>query len=128
MKQLRVTIDNKAYDVLVETIDGGTTPPISVNRNAPVTFSSPVVAPVSVAAPASKVPAAAGAIPSPLAGKIVSIDVKPGQAVTEGTLLATVEAMKMNTFINAPRAGTVTAVNVNPGDAVEEGAPLLVLS
>ena len=84
-----------------------------------------------VAAPASARPAAAaapaGAVPSPLAGKVVSIDVKVGQAVVEGAQLLTLEAMKMNTFVYAPKAGTVSAVHVNAGDAVEEGAALVTL-
>jgi biotin carboxyl carrier protein len=70
----------------------------------------------------------AGAVPSPLAGKVVSVDVKIGQVVAEGVQLLTLEAMKMNTFVYAPKGGTVAAVHVNPGDAVEEGAALLTLS
>jgi biotin carboxyl carrier protein len=64
---------------------------------------------------------------SPLAGKLVSIDVKVGQAVEEGTQVATIEAMKMNTYIYAPKTGRVAEVLVNPGDAVEEGAALMRL-
>jgi biotin carboxyl carrier protein len=87
-----------------------------------------------VAAPAAPVPAApkpavtgGGAVVSPLAGKLVSIDVKVGQAVEEGTQVATIEAMKMNTYIYAPKTGRVAEVLVNPGDAVEEGAALMRL-
>jgi biotin carboxyl carrier protein len=62
-----------------------------------------------------------------LAGKVVSIDVQIGQTVEEGAQVATIEAMKMNTYVNAPKAGRVTAISVKAGDSVEEGATLLVI-
>lgn len=130
MKKLRVTVEGKAYEVLVELLDE-TGPAPAAPAVAPAPVAAPAaLAPISApaASPAAPKPAAAGGagdIPSPLAGKVVSIDVKVGQAVAEGAQVATVEAMKMNTYIYAPRAGTVAAVLVNPGDGVEEGAPLL---
>lgn len=133
MKKLRVTIEGKVYEVQVEVLDEGTAavaaPAPSV---APVAQPAPAPAPVAVpaAAPAAvKTAAPAGAtdVPSPLAGKVVSIDVKVGQAVAEGAQIATVEAMKMNTYIFAPKAGTVETVFANAGDGVEEGTVLLRL-
>jgi biotin carboxyl carrier protein len=126
MKKLRVTVEGKVYEVLVELLDETGAP-------APAATPAPAPAPTPaalapMAAPAAAKPAVAGGagdIPSPLAGKVVSIDVTVGQAVAEGAQVATVEAMKMNTYIYAPRAGTVSAILVNPGDGVEEGAPLL---
>jgi biotin carboxyl carrier protein len=67
-------------------------------------------------------------VPSPLSGKVVSIDVQVGQAVAEGAQLLTLEAMKMNTFVYAPKAGKVSAILVHPGDGVEEGATLVSLA
>jgi len=132
MKRLRVTVEGKVYDVLVEMLEEAGSP-----AGNPVPASTPVAAPVAAApaAPAPAAPAAvtvhktagAGDIVSPLAGKVVSIDVKVGQAVDEGTQVATLEAMKMNTYVYAPRAGRVTAVVANPGDGVEEGAVLVRL-
>ena len=130
MKKLRVTVEGKVYEVLVELLDDAGAPAAP----APAVSPAPVAAPAAlapVAAPATSAPkpppgpAGAGDIPSPLAGKVVSIDVAIGQTIAEGDQVSTVEAMKMNTYIYAPRAGTVTAILVNPGDGVEEGAPLL---
>ena len=73
---------------------------------------------------------AAGAgtpIQSPLAGKVVSLDVKPGTAVKEGDQVLTLEAMKMNAVIYAPADGTVTSFCVAPGDTVAENQPLAYL-
>jgi biotin carboxyl carrier protein len=67
-------------------------------------------------------------VPSPLAGKVVSIDVQPGQPVEAGAQLLTLEAMKMNTYVFAPAAGTVEEILVAAGDAVNEGQALVRLS
>ncbi|MBR4310400.1 MAG: acetyl-CoA carboxylase biotin carboxyl carrier protein subunit, partial [Akkermansia sp.] len=66
-------------------------------------------------------------VPSPLAGKVVSLDVTPGTAVKEGDQIMTLEAMKMNTVIYAPANGTVTSFAVAPGDTVAENQPLAYL-
>ena len=111
MKQLRITVAGQTFDVTVETLGGS---------------NAPAPAPAPVAAPA---PAAGGTpIPSPLAGKVVSLDVKPGAAVKEGDQVLTLEAMKMNTVIYAPAAGTIASFSVNPGDTVAEGQVLATLA
>ena len=127
MKKLRVTVDGKTFEVSVEMLDA----PVAAVPvySAPVITSASVSAPVAAARPVAAAPAAggAGSVPSPLSGKVVSVDVQVGQAVTEGTQLVTLEAMKMNTFVYAPKAGKVSAISVNAGDGVEEGATLVTL-
>lgn len=129
MKKLRVTVEGKVYDVLVEMLDEGA--PASAPRPAAPAAPPTPVAPAHVAAPAPAPAAApvraagAGDIVSPLAGKVVSIDVKVGQAVEEGTQVVTIEAMKMNTYIFAPKAGVIAAILATPGDGVEEGTALI---
>jgi biotin carboxyl carrier protein len=128
MKKLRVTVEGKAYEVLVEMLDDTGVPSAPRPVAAPASvLAAPVAAaaPAPVAAKAAAPAGGSGDVPSPLAGKVVSIDVKVGQAVEEGAQVATVEAMKMNTYIYAPKAGTVSAILVNPGDGVEEGSALL---
>ena len=130
MKQLRITVEGKTYDVVVElTNPNQGAPAMSVTpvaAPAPVA-AAPVAAPAPVATPA---PAAAGAgdITSPLAGVIQAIEVAQGATVSEGQLVITLEAMKMYTSINAPAAGTVTAIHCKVGDAVDEGQPLYTLA
>jgi len=128
IKRLKVTVDGKAYDVQVEMTDELAGAPISAPP-PPIAFApAPAVAPAPVSAPAAapKAPASgAGDVISPLAGKLVSVEVKVDQEVKEGAQVATVEAMKMNTYIYAPKAGKVASIQVNPGDAVDEGSVIL---
>lgn len=129
MKKLRVTVDGKAYDVVVEILDEGGTPgPDRPSSHTAHVESAHVSAPPVAAPRMGRSAAAPGAVPSPLAGKVVSIDVKPGQKVEAGAQLLTLEAMKMNTFVFAPAAGTVQEILVAPGDAVSEGQMLVELS
>ncbi len=129
MKKLRITVDGRVFDVTVEQAEE-----ITPAAAAPVsTGSTPAPAPQAAAPTSAPAPvhthasAPAGAVCSPLAGKVVSIDVQVGATVAVGAQLATIEAMKMNTFVYAERAGKVTGITAKPGDAVEEGGPLLVL-
>ena len=60
-------------------------------------------------------------------GAVVEISVKPGAAVTEGQVVAVIEAMKMMNEIRAHRAGTVTKVHASTGETVEPNTPLVTL-
>ncbi len=62
-------------------------------------------------------------ITSPMAGKIVEINLTVGQAVTEDDEAFILEAMKMENVVYG-EAGVVKAILVNVGDKVEEDAPL----
>ncbi len=127
MKKLRVTVEGKVYDVLVELLDEPertSAPPI----DRPVS-SAPLTAPALSSSPKPAAgPAGSGDITSPLSGRIVSVDVQVGQAVAAGAQLATIEAMKMNTYIYAPAAATVNEILAKAGDGVEEGSVLIRLS
>ena len=60
-------------------------------------------------------------------GAVLSVLIEPGQAVTRGTPLLVVEAMKMHNTLLASADGTVAAVNVEPGTLVEKGDLLVAL-
>jgi biotin carboxyl carrier protein len=128
MKKLRVTVDGKAYDVLVEILDEGGTPAPARPAAQPAHVESAHVSAPPVTAPAGGGSSAPGDVPSPLAGKVVALDVQPGQKVEAGAQLLTLEAMKMNTYVFSPAAGTVKEILVAPGDAVAEGQVLVRMS
>ena len=60
-------------------------------------------------------------------GKIVSIDVKQGDAVAAGASVAVLEAMKMEHLVGASVSGRVHSVAGAPGTVLAEGEPLLFL-
>jgi glutaconyl-CoA/methylmalonyl-CoA decarboxylase subunit gamma len=102
MKKLKVTVDGRSYAVEVEALD------------SPESGDSPVAAPA---------PSSGAAVESPLAGKIVEVQV----AVQEGDTLLVLEAMKMNTLVSSTASGSVVSINVGAGDMVEEGQALLTI-
>lgn len=63
-----------------------------------------------------------------MAGTILEIPVKVGDAVEAGQDVACLESMKMQMFIQAEEGGTVSAIKVEPGDFVDEGAVILELN
>jgi biotin carboxyl carrier protein len=77
--------------------------------------------------PRPAVAAAPGAVIARMAGRILRVDVTPGQEVQAGALLVILEAMKMENEITAPTAGTVKAVPAVAGQRVTEGDTLVVI-
>ncbi len=68
-----------------------------------------------------------GAVVAPMAGKIVSVKVKKGDAVKMGAVLCVLEAMKMENEIVAPKSGVVEQIVIQEGRAVSEGDVLVIL-
>ncbi|HET8937477.1 MAG TPA: biotin carboxylase N-terminal domain-containing protein [Polyangiales bacterium] len=64
-------------------------------------------------------------IVAPLAGRIARILVQPGAAVELDDTLCIVEAMKMETRVNAAASGEVRELYVQPGDQVSAGQLLV---
>lgn len=51
-------------------------------------------------------------------GTVVSVSVKEGDTVAQGSEVAVVEAMKMQNVLRAPRVGKIKKVFVKPGQSV----------
>ena len=119
MKRYTITVNGNAYDVTVDAADGS---------------AAPVAAPApKKAAPAKKAAAPAGAqgnatVNAPMNGTIVDVKVKVGDKVTNGTVIAVLEAMKMENEVVAPEDGTVASIDVAAGDSVEAGVVLATLN
>lgn len=131
-KKLRITVDGKAYDVLVEMLDApaAAAAPAPAAPSLPKLGSAPSEAPKAAAAPAAAPKAAAApvadsgegvAVESQVSGVVVSVDVAVGDTVQADQQLFTVEAMKMNTYVTAPQAGKVTFIGVEKGSPVGSG-------
>jgi biotin carboxyl carrier protein len=68
-----------------------------------------------------------GNVTSPMPGKIVSVNVAPGDVVEARALLVVLEAMKMEHRIEASLAGTIEVVHATLGDLVASDAPLITI-
>ncbi len=106
---LKVLVDAKEYEVEL--------------KGAPSTARRPARGAPKRPAP----PGGAGAITSQMAGRIIRVDVEPGQEVKEGDVLLIIEAMKMENEVTAPASGTVKEVAVAAGARVSEGDLLIIL-
>jgi len=66
-----------------------------------------------------------GSILAPMPGRIVSVEVSEGQAVTAGQKLLVLEAMKMEQALTAPFDGTIETLNAVAGAQVQVDALLV---
>jgi biotin carboxyl carrier protein len=74
---------------------------------------------VTVAAPAFTM------VKAPLDAHCVALNVKVGDSVSKGTVLGTLEAMKMEIVMRAPKAGKVVEIIAQTGTIVSANAPLV---
>ena len=63
----------------------------------------------------------------PITGKIISVNVKSGDAVKEGDILCLLESMKMENPILAPVDGTVNEIKVEVDQVVSPGEIIAVI-
>jgi biotin carboxyl carrier protein len=77
--------------------------------------------------PDPTVTAAAGSLLAPMPGTVMRVPVNEGDAVTAGTGLVVLEAMKMEHTVSAPQDGIVTRVAATVGASVDAGDVLVVV-
>ncbi len=61
---------------------------------------------------------------SQITGKVLSVEVKPGDNIAPGQTLAIIEAMKMENRILATAAGTLLSISIKAGERVATGKEL----
>ena len=92
---------------------------------AQVTQAPPVnVQPVGVT-PTGAASSAGVLVRAPIPGVIVALLIRPGDEVSHGQDLCTIEAMKMRNNIRASRAGRVAEILVSTGQTVNHNDPLI---
>ena len=72
-------------------------------------------------------PAGSVAVPAPLQGTIVAIDVEEGDLVRPGQQIAVLESMKMEHLVTAPHGGRVTRVAAEAGATLMQDEAILYL-
>ncbi|MYS19546.1 urea carboxylase [Streptomyces sp. DvalAA-14] len=85
-------------------------------------------APAPPSAAALTLPPGGRAVASDLAAGVWQLLVRPGDIVTAGQQLLTLEAMKMESPVLSPAPGRVVDLLVTPGTQVLPGTPLLTLA
>jgi urea carboxylase len=83
--------------------------------------------PTPMAGVAASVPPGSEVLEAPLGGNVWKINVRPGDRVARGAVIAVIEAMKMECDVPAPQAGIVRAVYVQPRQSINPGAPIIAL-
>ncbi len=113
-----VTVNGRAYQVQMDgdaAVIGGKRYALAVTEDG--------------ASGAAAQPVSAGTeVKAELSGKVLSVTAREGAAVTEGDLLLTLEALKMEIPISAPIGGTVQRVAVKDGQPIAAGDVLVVLT
>ena len=118
MKRYNITVNGTAYDVTVEETDGSAAP-----------AAAPAAAPKKAAAPAAPAGAQGGVkINAPMPGTIVDVKLAVGAKVTNGTVIAVLEAMKMENDVVASCDGTIASINVTKGQSVETGTLIATIN
>lgn len=121
---VRVNVDGVDYDVEVPGKPASSRPsapvPATPRPAPPPAASAPTPAP-SAASPG----ASANAMTAVMPGRVLSVAVSVGDAVSRGDLICVIEAMKMEQQIGASRDGTISAVHISAGDTVAHGQVLV---
>lgn len=113
MKIYKVKVNGKLYEVELEAVDEvkGSVKPSAVEEKP--------------AAPANN--GEGVNVLAPIAGKLLDIKVKVGDAVKKGEIVAVIEAMKLENEVPSTADGIVKEVKASKGNAVNNGDVLIVL-
>jgi len=117
-RTIEMDVNGVSYTVLLDK---------EVKQTKTPTLRRSVAVPSTDQSAEVKTNAKTGIVKAPLPGTIIDIFVKPGDTVSIGQRIISLEAMKMENTIEADRNGKVIAINVNKGDSVLEGVPLMTI-
>jgi biotin carboxyl carrier protein len=113
MKRYNITVNGSVYDVVVEEADAAT-PAIAAPPAKPAPVSSGKQGDIKIVAP--------------MPGNIVNVKLTEGAKVESNSVIAVLEAMKMENDVVAPSAGVIVSINVKKGDSVNTGTIIATMS
>ena len=135
IKQYKVTVNGKLYDVSVEEVGeilGGVhaskTVSTFVNPNAASNNSNNEKQIADKQQNSIPIDENAISVKAPMPGTILSFAVSVGDEVSEGQVVAILEAMKMENELTAPASGKVKSIHVEKGSSVIENQVILQIS
>jgi len=115
MKIYKVKVNGKLYEVELESVTEN-----SVKIEAPKSAETP-----KVIVPSGK--SEGTQILAPMQGTIIKVSVAVGASVKRGSVLAILEAMKLENEIQSPVEGTVKQILVTKGQGVNANDLLIVV-
>jgi pyruvate/oxaloacetate carboxyltransferase len=110
--EFSVDVDGEVFNVKISPVWGGAER--TTGRERPEGAKRPKELP-------------AGAVVSGMAGLVLSFEVKVGDSVNAGDLVAMIEAMKMRRHVNCPHGGVVKEICAREGEIVEPDDVLMVV-
>lgn len=123
IKQYKITVNGKLYDVSVEEIGeilGGVQASKTIS-----TFVNTDNANTNKPQDSIPIDENAISIKAPMPGTILSFNVSVGDTVSEGQVLAILEAMKMENELVSPASGKIKSIHVEKGSSVVENQIIL---
>ncbi len=123
IKNYKITVNGKSYDVTVEDGENATAAQFGGKAEYTRAKQEQPAAAVQTAEPE----VLKGAVKAPMPGKVQKILVSEGDRVKTGQLVAILEAMKMENEIFAVTDGTVSKIVCKAGSTVSTGDDLLVI-
>lgn len=116
--QFNVEVDGEAFNVKISPVWDG-------EEGAEADGQAQEVGTFKKAAKGNGAPE--GAVAAGMAGLVLSIEVKEGDTVSAGDLLAMIEAMKMRRQVSAPHGGTIREILAEVGEIVQPEDILMVV-
>lgn len=120
----RVTVDGQTFEVESAGVPGLPTPAAPPPATAQIQVSAGHPASDPSGAPLAP---GSGTIVAPIPGKILSLEVKVGDAVQINQVVLILEAMKMENNVPSPVSGTVKEIVVSEGSEVNTGQTIMVI-
>jgi glutaconyl-CoA/methylmalonyl-CoA decarboxylase subunit gamma len=133
MRKLRITVDGRAYNVIVEELsESGETHDreraAPAHNGAAAAPAPPPPAPANPSAAGPEAAAGPGSVVAPLGGTVQAIVVTPGSVIAVGDEVAIIEAMKMKNVVRSHVAGKVASIAVAANQSVETGQVLMIVT
>lgn len=132
IKQYKITVNGKLYDVSVEEVGeilGGVqaskTISTFINTDNANTNNNKEKQISNKSQDSIPIDENAISIKAPMPGTILSFNVSVGDTVSEGQVLAILEAMKMENELVSPASGKVKSIHVEKGSSVVENQIIL---
>ena len=133
IKQYKITVNGKLYDVLVEEVGeilGGVQASKTISTfintdNANINNNNNEKQISNKPQDSIPIDENAISIKAPMPGTILSFNVSVGDTVSEGQVLAILEAMKMENELVSPASGKVKSIHVEKGSSVVENQIIL---